>query len=1448
MRATEARDDFLAGGGECGALARALDWAETPLGPPEQWPQSLRTTLSLLLNSKYPMFVFWGPQLVKIYNDAYRPITGDKHPWAFGRPGPAVWPEIWADIRPLVERALAGEATWSDDLLLFMRRSGFSEEVYFTFSYSPIRDESGGVSGMFCACTETTGRVLGERRMRTLRDLAARPLEARSVEDAGARSAEVLATNPSDVPFALIYLLDGGRGGLRLAASAGVPPDHPCSPSFVDGTSGSAWPLLHVIEQRRPERLTDLAERFPDLPPGPWPDPPASAMLLPLVDRGQERSTGVIVLGISSRRVFDDDYRGWLELVAGQVASSIASARALEEERRRAEALAELDRAKTTFFSNVSHEFRTPLTLILGPLERVLEARAGGDARQQRAELEVVRRNGLRLLKLVNTLLDFSRMEAGRAEASYEPTDLALVTADLAGMFRAAVESAGLVLRVECATLPEPVHVDREMWEKIVVNLLANALKFTFEGEIAVTVQALGDRVEVAVRDSGIGIAPEEIPHLFERFHRVRGVRSRSQEGTGIGLALVRDLVELHGGSVRVDSRLGEGSVFTVSIPTGTAHLPSDRVGGRRPHASTATGAAPYVEEALRWLPDPAASVAGAVADLEATGSSAAPAAPAGGRPRIVWADDNADMRDYVRRLLAPHYEVEAVADGAMALAVARARRPDLVLADVMMPELDGFGLLRALRADPDTRTLPVILLSARAGEEASVEGLGAGADAYLIKPFSSRELLAQVGAHVELGRMRARAEEERAALETLFLQAPVPIAVLRGEELVFEMANPAYRAVLGGRDVTGRSLLQALPELQAQSFDQTLRDVLRSGVAQVGHEVRIAFDRTGTGQLQDTYWTFIYAPLRAAGGEPRVVAICSDVTEQVVARKRLEIELAERRRAEAALRASEERYRTIFRTAPVSIWEEDFTAVQALLDELRDSGVTDLRAYVAAHRDVVRRALAVVRVDDVNDATLRMFEAASKAELLASLPALFPPEAESIFAEELVALFEGRTWFESEAVLRTLRGRPIHVLFSIAFPPPTERLDTVLVTVMDVTARRLAEAAAAQALRDADRRKDEFLATLSHELRTPLNAMLGWVRLLRSGRLDPATTAHGLEVVERSVNQQARLIADLLDVSRIVAGTLTLDTALVDLGALVREVLEATRPAAAATGLILTATLPDEAVPVVGDAVRLRQVVDNLLSNAVKFTPAGGGVHMRLGRTGSRVRLVVTDTGRGIPPEFLPHIFERFRQADSSTTRGQAGLGLGLAIARHIVELHEGRIAAASDGEGKGATLTVDLPALEPTALGGSVGRAAITGRLEPLDGVRVLALDDDPTTLDLVTVVLRQQGAQVLACRSVDEALATVRRGRPDVVVCDIAMPGRDGFAFVREIRSLPTGEGGAVPALALTAYARREDREYALGQGFQAHLSKPVEPAELVMAVARLAGARERLTPRA
>jgi PAS domain S-box-containing protein len=381
--------------------------------------------------------------------------------------------------------------------------------------------------------------------------------------------------------------------------------------------------------------------------------------------------------------------------------------------------------------------------------------------------------------------------------------------------------------------------------------------------------------------------------------------------------------------------------------------------------------------------------------------------------------------------------------------------------------------------------------------------------------------------------------------------------------------------------------------------------------------------------------------------------------------------------------------------------------------------------------------------------------------------------------------------------------------------------------------------------LRDADQAKDRFLAVVSHELRTPLTAMLGWVRLLTTGKLDDATSARALPVIERNTKLLAQLIDDLLDVSRIVAGKLRLEAGPVDLVAVIESAMEAVQGLADAKSIGLKAVLDPSAGSVVGDPGRLQQVVWNLLANAIKFTPSRGRIDLRLERAGLHARLTVRDTGRGISPELLPHIFDRFRQDDGSKRHG--GLGLGLAIVRHIVELHEGTVRAQSEGEGRGATLVVELP-LPVDDVSPAPKPAAVYRRLESapsrlinLAGRRILVVDDEADARDLLAEILGQAGADVAVVSSADEALDTLRHWRPDVLVSDIGMPGDDGYVLIRKVRALGPEEGGQVRALALTAYARSEDRALALEAGFHTHIAKPVDPLELTALIAGLAPER-------
>jgi PAS domain S-box-containing protein len=871
-----------------------------------------------------------------LYNDAYRDIIASKHPAALGNPGRECWPEIWETIGPMLEGVMQrGEATWSDDLLLLLARHGYPEECYFTFSYSPISDESGGIGGIFTPVMETTERVIAERRSNTLRELASSSVEAKSETGMWELAAEILGRNRHDISFCILYALSPDGKHVQPKSWSGIlPNDALCDGPKVLGELDS--PLLRAVSEALHTGdmvlSRDLQEHCVDLPLGVWGIAPIEAVALPVTYPGQSSPLACLLLGLNASKRFDQDYRLFLETLSRQLGSNLAAARAHEEETKRAAMLAELDRAKTIFFSNVSHEFRTPLTLMVGPVESMLE-RARPAAFVSREELQLVHRNSMRLLKLVNTLLDFSRMEAGRVEAIYEPTDLSMFTADTASAFRSAMEQAGLEFVIDCKPLSEPAYVDRDMWEKIVLNLISNAFKFTLSGRITVQLRAVADQIELRVEDTGLGIPNEEQSRVFERFHRLEGVRGRTHEGTGIGLALVQELVKLHHGSIRVESVVGKGSTFIVSIPTKRAESPADGLESKqRMLKSTGVSASAYANEALRWLPETQQT---STPEVFAADSVQAPHVQTT-TGTILLADDNADMRQYVRRLLGDNYQVHAVSNGMEALASIRNNPPDLVLTDVMMPELDGFGLLRELRRSESTKTVPVILLSARAGEDARIEGMQAGADDYMVKPFTARELLARVGAHLAMGRLRReaaehernlRAEAEAAHERTSTILESISdsfFALDRNWRFTYVNAAAEQTLSMERADLAGREFWDVFPLTKGTLLETQYRRAM-------GERVSVQFENYYRPWKR---WFDVRLYPAADGG---ISVFYQDITE--------------RKRTEEAVRESEDRFRTLADNIPSLNWMADpdgnrfwfnrrwFEYTGTTLEEMRGAG-----------------------------------------------------------------------------------------------------------------------------------------------------------------------------------------------------------------------------------------------------------------------------------------------------------------------------------------------------------------------------------------------------------------------------------------------------------------------------------------------------------------------------
>jgi len=1415
---------FLAGGSEMAGRIRSRDWSCSPLGPIESWPQSLRTAISLILNTQHPMWVGWGPEITFFYNDAYISVLSlAKHPQALGKPCAELWAEVWDICGPLTEKVYQrGEASFMNDVRFFMNRGGYLEETYYSFSYSPIRDESGKVGGLFCPTTEVTSKVLQTRRLRTLSELAAKSYVEKSATSACASAAAILRKNPDDIPFALLYLIEKEGRSARLEQGIGLKiGQKDLCPERVellgDQRNAALWPIAKVWAAA--EALVTSIKGRHGFPLGAAAQPLGEAVVLPVISRGQDRPLGILICGVNPARWLDADYRTFYELVAGHIATAIQNARAAEEDKKRADMLAELDRAKTTFFSNVSHELRTPLTLILGPLEDELRARNGASE-----GLELAYRNSLRLLKLVNTLLDFSRIEAGRVEASFVPTDLAALTAELASVFRSGVERAGLRLLVDCPPLPQPVYVDVDMWEKIVFNLLSNAFKFTFEGRIEISLRLSPGPGEAAnpapnpvatnsnaippgqcaclsVRDTGTGIPATELPRIFERFHRVRNARARSHEGTGIGLALVQELARQHGGGIGVESVEGAGTTFTVWIPLGLAHLPNDRIGAARTLAPTKSGALPFVEEALRWLPESPCP------PHFPTGEGNDHSQPAESQPdrrngqrhgaRILLADDNADMRDYVRRLLvARGHEVVAVENGEAALAAVRAAPPALVLSDVMMPQLDGFGLLRALRGDPKTSAIPIILISARAGEEARAEGVEAGADDYLTKPFSARELIARVSTHLDLNRIRRESEAKiRETLDSITDGLHKVDAAGRISYLNAAARRTIAENHLDPDQLIGRDFFAVFPETLQVEVGRALKQTLNERVPTAAESFYAPWRR----------WYGVRNYPTADGG---VSTFFQDITE--------------RKQSEEMLRQNEALFSSLVNLAPTGVYVVD---AQFRLQQINARARP---AFQKVEPAVGRDFAEVMRVlwgPEVGGEIIEIFQRTLRTG---------EPYVSPRFSQFRRDLGEQKT-YEWETKRMTL----------------PDGQHGVVCYFNDITENTRAE----QALRDAkaaaesaNRSKDRFLAALSHELRTPLTPVLVTAATLREDERLPPDMREQLVMMERHIALEARLIDDLLDLSAIANGKLHLHLQLCDTRSLIQLAIEIVRDDALTKEIKLTCDLNASHSGLLTDPARFQQIIWNLLRNAVKFTPRGGKITLRTSNHGAGgnqtwLRLEVVDSGIGIEPNLLDKIFLPFEQGAVAGDHRFGGLGLGLAIARAIVNLHDGKISAYSEGANLGATFVVELPGavLPPPASAetnpglpfsaaaqpGKSGAATAAGAIR-----RILLVEDHPPSLQVLSTLLSRSGYQVIPATNVTEALAQATAQAFDLVISDLGLPDGTGLQLMAKLRA-----DHGLRGIALTGYGMEDDLVRAREAGFIAHMIKPIQIAELRRVLASL-----------
>jgi signal transduction histidine kinase/FixJ family two-component response regulator len=770
-------------GGEMGRRFAEFDWTAHPLGSPQSWPTEVRSAVALVLTSRFPIVLWLDTEdLFLVYNDAYLQILDDRHPEALGQRGKYAWWDVWQPVEPLISSVIAtGEATWSYDMMLPMMTSGRRRERYFTFTYSPLIGEDGKTFGIFCPSFETTERVLSERRLQLLNAVASAVLDTNTISGAARATVAACADQP-DVPFVAAYLGDSETGEVTLRAA--TPSVRPLLPRTLAKLmkSKTAAPATRAKMQV----IDNVAALIDGIHEALGSDCPDQALLLPL---GETQGGGALLVGTNPLCSLDDQYVGFCQLLADQLSSGMASAVSYEQQRQRADALAELDHAKTAFLTNVSHEFRTPLTLLLGPLEDALSDTSNDSAMADR--LSTARRNAGRLQRLVDSLLDFSRIEAGRATATLLCTDIGALTAHIASSFSELCQRADLELVLDCR--PALADVDPGLWETIMLNLMSNAVKYTLTGSITVTTHSDKAFCRIMVRDTGVGISESDLKRLGERFFRADSAHGRSVEGTGIGLSLVQGLVDLQHGTVEFDSELGRGTAVVIRLPRSVGGKPID-------HSPAGLLENPYVVEADHWVtPRPASA------------SDAQPRPD--GRELVLIADDNADMRAHLERVLSTRWRTVIVNDGQEAIESTRRLRPDVVVTDVMMPRLDGFELVAAIRADPALAAIPVLMLSARAGSDAVREGYAGGADDYLPKPFRSQDLIDRVAARLSAAareRVSRRSSDERAQHALDFAQLDAALQAADSSVAIVE-------ALQGAAFVTGEPPIICLGLLDAE-------------------------------------------------------------------------------------------------------------------------------------------------------------------------------------------------------------------------------------------------------------------------------------------------------------------------------------------------------------------------------------------------------------------------------------------------------------------------------------------------------------------------------------------------------------------------------------------------------------------------------------------------------
>ncbi|QRW07342.1 protein-histidine kinase [Ceratobasidium sp. AG-Ba] len=1344
--------------------------------------------------------LWWGPEYVLLYNDAYSQVIGHKHPYLYGQRASGGWAELWDTLGPRMKSLMAGQAlSKTDDLMFFhsLTAAKLPMETYHSWVWVPCADESGKVLGVLNYSIDTTPKVIATRRMDCLRELGSSAMRSANRTEYYQAALTTLEQYPHELnsaPFAMFYSItleppsqdsgsaqdqssigsstDGNSSPRMVAVSAqrcgllGIPEDHPTAPNSI---------TFSILTKRNspsprfffgPSAVDIPAQALAGTEKRGWGEHARQALVIPIIagSGGVEVGYGmgtcklVLILGVNSRRPYDSDYEGWIDVLGSSLGQIYAGVTAREADFLRAEQLAQLDAAKTHFFSNASHELRTPLTLIAGPINDALGESTSPRVQEQ---LKLATRNVNRLRKLVDTLMDFSRVEAGRLEGHFRPVNLGSITADLAALFRSTIEKSAIQFYVECDVESKQLtYVDPELWEKIIFNLVGNAFKYTLSGRITVSIKYTDGFAVFSVSDTGVGIPPQDRSKICERFHRVASV-SRSHEGTGIGLALTKELVRLHGGTLSVISQTAEdspngdhGSTFAVRIPLGRAHLPDSHVHDEQvEHVSSYFGrdwsyARTFVEEVTQWTAQsdstPQTPSEGPESLPSLQGARVDPAIYFAKTDKILIVDDNSDMRTYMRQIFsrfctltavwnhwilaylafgpnAVTFQVLTAKNGAEALEIAKAEVPNLILSDVMMPGTDGLQLIAALRSLSETSLIPVILVTAQAGVEGRVEGLLSGADDVVCKPFQSRELLARANLHTQLGKRRVELEtkfnERTEELKIVTECSPVAFFRINSDrEVVF--ANAKYYELTGQIRDLGSLDWTSSCSIQSTYLQEAINLWERAQYERKGGSINL--------QCNNGVWVKAQVVPTSLG----IIGTLTDISAQKLYEES-QLAHAQEREMLAKRRAEEADERRRAQELLIDVTSHELRQpVSAILNsaQLIRSNLVDLREAMRANDgQLIDRKLVAALEDDIES-----LDAVMQCGL-----------AQERIANDVLSL--------SRIQLQVLA---IH---------PTE-----FVLVDEV---------------------QNIVSIFKNETKMK-NIRLAVV-------LGDSLSKYGVSTVFADKARFAQIVTNLC--SNAIRFT---------------DLVQGER------SIIITVNVspsaPAEGSPCVPPE---REPSPNMLTSQQMF-----------------LYVSVADSGPGVHPDDVALLFKRFQQGTNSH-EVFGGSGLGLFVSRQLTTLMGGRIDVSSE-IGNGATFRIK-----------ALRRPS--GIKDPRHvGVHILITEDNQINQSVLNRQLTKAGCITTLASNGLEAIERIcslaqhgdsrlaaSHNSFDVILMDLEMPVMDGLTAVQEIRRMESS--GTLPrrnlVVAITGNAREGHKQSALDAGMDMVFVKPYKIDEILEQIA-------------